>query len=182
MNTRINYLSSRLLRALAFLIFLSGCAGSPGSIQTLQPLVPGTDLRGFQSLSITVSPKPDVSVNEAAFTRLRDQIVQEIQLHPDNHFVHILDRPGDSPSLKAELVLTQYDEGNAGMRFILAGLGAMSLEGDLTIRDEATHQVYRQQRVSKVFAWGGIYGAITTIQDVEVGFAKAVAEALMSND
>ena len=180
MNIRINYLSSRLLRALAFLIFLSGCAGSPGSIQTLQPLVPGIDLREFQRLSIVVLATPDVSVDEVAFARLHDLIVHEIQKHSDNHFVHILDKPGDSPSLEGELVLTQYDEGNAGMRFVLAGLGAMSVEGDLTIRDGITHQVYRQQRVSKVFAWGGIYGAITTIQDVEVGFAKAVAEALMS--
>lgn len=177
-----NFLVFRLMWVLSGLVFLSGCAGSPGSIQTLQALEPDTDLRGFTTLFLSVSAKPDVSLDEVGFSRLRDQIVQEIQQHPDNHFAHIQVAPAEGPGLEADLVLTQYDEGNAGMRFILAGLGAMAMEGDLTLRDGATQQVLRQQRVSKVFAWGGIYGAITTIQDVEVGFGKAVAEALVSHE
>ena len=56
----------------------------------------------------------------------------------------------------------------------MAGLGQIRLEGDVTILDPATGQVTGRYKVEKQFAFGGIYGAATSMQDVEKGFAKSV--------
>jgi len=34
---------------------------------------------------------------------------------------------------------------------------------------------------TKTFAWGGIYGATTSIETVQEGFAKAVADGIVSS-
>ena len=36
-----------------------------------------------------------------------------------------------------------------------------------------------EYEVKKTFAWGGIYGASTKIEDVEAGFAEGVADLIL---
>ena len=70
---------------------------------------------------------------------------------------------------------TRYDRGNALARGILIGLGQIHIEGTVYIMDSAGQQV-GQYAISKDFALGGVIGATTSVEDVEKGFAKSVAE------
>jgi hypothetical protein len=71
-----------------------------------------------------------------------------------------------------------YDEGNAFARLMLAELGQMHIEGTVTLRDDATKAVVGEYEVSKTFAWGGVYGASTKIEQVQGGFAESVAAVI----
>ena len=81
-----------------------------------------------------------------------------------------------SPSTKIKMVFTDYDEGNVVARLFLAGLGQIKLGADVVFLDAATGQEIARYKLSKQFAFGGIYGGTTRMEDVEEGFAKSVVE------
>jgi hypothetical protein len=77
-----------------------------------------------------------------------------------------------------KIVFTQYDDGNAFARFMLMGLGQIHIDGTVTFSDAASGQQIARYNVSKDFAFGGLYGGVTRIEDVEKGFARSVAAIL----
>jgi hypothetical protein len=79
---------------------------------------------------------------------------------------------------RPKIVFTQYDDGNAFARFMLAGLGQIHIDGTVVFTDATTGREIGKYKVSKDFAFGGIYGVATHIEDVEKGFARSVAAIL----
>ena len=61
---------------------------------------------------------------------------------------------------------------------MLAGLGQIRLGGDVVFVDIRSGQEIGRYKLSKQFAFGGMYGATTRMEDVEAGFAKSVVELL----
>jgi hypothetical protein len=53
-------------------------------------------------------------------------------------------------------------------------LGQIHIDATVRLIDATSGNVTASYDVSKTFAWGGMYGGSTRIQDVEVGFAKSV--------
>src|SRR5260370_12382171 len=83
-----------------------------------------------------------------------------------------------APAMSAmtiKLVFTRYDAGNAVARAFLAGLGQIRIDADVLLIDAGGQTIGRYQ-VSKQFAFGGVIGATTRIEDVEAGFEKSVVE------
>ena len=78
--------------------------------------------------------------------------------------------------------MTRYDEGSAFARAMLAGLGQIQIDGKVSLRDRAQDALLGEYEVNKTFAWGGVYGASTTIRDVEEGFAQGVATLILGED
>lgn len=77
--------------------------------------------------------------------------------------------------------ITRYDEGSKFGRLMLAGVGAMHIDGDMTLTDTAhAQEPTAELTVQKTFAWGGIYGASTSMEDIEPAFAEAVANAIVA--
>ena len=58
---------------------------------------------------------------------------------------------------------------------MLIGLGQIVIEATVTLEDGSGRTV-GEYKVAKDFAIGGVIGATTTVEDVEEGFAKSVAE------
>ena len=61
---------------------------------------------------------------------------------------------------------------------MLAGLGQIHIDGDVIFTDASTGQQVGAYKVSKDFSFGGLYGGVTRIEDVEEGFARSVAAIL----
>jgi hypothetical protein len=80
-------------------------------------------------------------------------------------------RPGE---IKIDMTFTTFDPGNAFLRGMQAGLGQIHIAANVQLEDATSGKVTASYVVTKTFAWGGIYGATTTIQDVETGFAASV--------
>jgi hypothetical protein len=164
----------RLGLLLALTILVSACATSssaPVSVQGLAPEQKST----IHITDVSAEAKPGVFVAQYDLDRISQRV--KAQLQTDAPAV-IADpsAPATAPTSKIKLVITQYDEGNAFARFMLAGMGQIKLDADVLIVDGTTGQVIGQYQVSKQFAFGGIYGGTTRMQDVEEGFAKSVAE------
>jgi hypothetical protein len=61
---------------------------------------------------------------------------------------------------------------------MLAGLGQIHIEADVSMIDTQGGATLGTWQVSKTFAFGGLYGGTTNIRDVERGFARSVAEVM----
>jgi len=86
--------------------------------------------------------------------------------------------PGAPPppgEVNVKMVFTEYDTGNAFARFMLAGLGQIRIGANVFLVEPASDRTVGEFEVSKDFAFGGIYGGATRIEDVEDGFARSVA-------
>lgn len=79
---------------------------------------------------------------------------------------------------RVEVLVTRYDKGNAFARAMLAGLGQIHIDAEVKVFQNPGDTIVSQFTVSETFAWGGEYGASTTIVEVEDPFALAVAKGL----
>jgi hypothetical protein len=165
---------SRGLSCTVLLVTLAACAGSVAPPTTVTDL--SQDQRASLHLSdITGEVGPGVAMTPDDVNRIVQQVAAEIRAASPN----VLLTAGDPEAVQTKLMkmtFTRYDDGSAFARFMLAGLGQIYIEGNVVLLDTQTGQVLGQYKVSKDFSFGGIYGGITNIRDVEKGFARSVAE------
>jgi hypothetical protein len=71
--------------------------------------------------------------------------------------------------------ITKYKPGSRVARFILIGLGAASLEGNVTVTDGASGKVLLNAPFDKLWAWGGVMGASKGMDDMVAETSASVA-------
>lgn len=77
------------------------------------------------------------------------------------------------------VTITRYDEGEAGLRFLLVGLGQMYLYGTVSLVDTTAKITVREGEFKKNYSVGGIVGASSTLRDdLSSKVGKAIADAL----
>lgn len=80
-----------------------------------------------------------------------------------------------------DVTITQYEKGNAFARLMLAGLGQIHLDGHIIVWSLPAREKYAEFKVEKTFAWGGLVGASTHIEEVEPAFAESIANAVVDS-
>lgn len=161
---------SHMIAMCAFTVLLAGCAGSvsaPTSIQSLSTM----QKSALRLSDITADAADGVEMGDTDFQR-RTQLVRG---YIQSETPGVLAGTGNAYTMKIHF--TRYDRGNALARGLLVGLGQIRIEGTVYIMDSGGQQV-GQYSVSKDFALGGVVGATTSVEDVEQGFAKSVAEIM----
>lgn len=172
--------AARVLPAVLVVASLAaGCASSPGGITATSPLRGGVDLSNFSSLTVGVDGGGEVSLTPEDKARISRLIVDAIKKNDPGRFKELNPQAPDPSTLRAAVTITRYEKGNAFARFMLMGLGQIHIDGNVVLRDATTEDALGRYEVTKTFAWGGIYGAVTRIDDVEEGFAEAVAGVLL---
>jgi hypothetical protein len=162
---------ARLLFLGALAALLSGCAGSVSRPVALEPLAlqDGAQLRISE---ITADAVQGIAMSDGDF----GLVSQKVRAYIETQFPGVyVDQPGSPGALKMKIHFTRFDRGNAFARAMMAGLGQIEIDATVSLWDSNQKQV-AQYNVSKDFAFGGVVGATTTVEDVEEGFAKSVAE------
>jgi|CXWL01.1.fsa_nt_gi hypothetical protein len=161
-------------------ILLSACAHSAGSYDPISPLKSGLTLGQYANLSLAANNENTVPMTAYDRERLINKIAQKLQA--TNKFKSINSASPETNTLVVTIQITDYDKGNAFLRFLLAGLGQIHIDGKLTLEDRDKIEQLGKYDVSKTFAWGGIYGLSIKIEEVEDGFAETVVEILLEKD
>lgn len=162
---------------LALGLLVSACATDPSAPASVQA-IPDAQKSTIHIADVSAEAKPGVFVASYELERISGMVKAELQKEVPAVVVDA-NAPADAPPAKLKLVITQYDEGSAFARFMLAGLGQIKLDADVLVIDGASGQVIGQYQVSKQFAFGGLYGGSTQMKDVEEGFAKSVAQIFL---
>ncbi|WP_448382320.1 DUF4410 domain-containing protein [Desulfosoma sp.] len=161
-------------------LVVSGCASTPGKIQPAESVPPG-ELSRYTKISITITMSGDAAskVPKTDCERIATLVAQKIRELDPNRFRDFAATPNDPQTLHVVINLTRYDAGSAFARAMFAGLGQIHIDADVILEDGAQQKNLGRFKVSKSFAGGGIYGAATGIDDVQEGFAAAVAKAVL---
>ena len=177
-----NYSNIKLLFiAVAITLVATGCAGTKGSSTVLQPVDKYIELAAYEKLEIDTSAQNGAYVQDDVKERIAGLIKAKIWEADLKQFKDVCVQCKNDSGLKLEVVFTRYEKGSAGARFFLAGLGQIHIDAIVSLVDKITGKVLAKTEATKTFAWGGIYGGATSIEDVEPAFAEAVVEILKQN-
>ena len=167
----------RAALCLLLLASVAACANSvaPPNVVQGMPQDRGASLR---LVDVSTEAARGVAMTPEDLDRIAQQVRAEISASSPDMLLPAGAPPPPPQTMRMKIVLTRYDEGNAFARFMLAGLGQIYIEGDVLLIDSQTMQTVAKYQVAKDFSFGGMYGGITTIRDVEKGFARSVAAAV----
>lgn len=154
-------------------LLTAGCAGTAPKPQFSHAFVSDTRVTATDEVQVEVSSASNVSMLPEDKVRL----AQKIKLKIDAKRLANL-RTGEPRTYQIDLVLSRYEKGSAFARAMLAGLGQIHIEGVAHVYQMPEHVLVGEFDLAKTFAWGGIYGASTTMDDIENTFADGVAAAV----
>lgn len=157
--------------ALIVSVLAAGCASTPPETRVIEPIE--ADLSAYEHIVVTVAAASEVPLDDLARERIRDHIVKSLNESRTSWATAVQGAP-----LRLDVTITRYEAGDAFARAMLAGLGQMHIDGVAVVSDSGTDTSLGSYEASKTFAWGGLYGASVTIEDIEKSFAESVAEGL----
>jgi hypothetical protein len=166
-----------LLAPSAVSVLMLGCAGTPPHAKFAQPMVAASQVGASDTVDVAIEAAENVTLLPAG----RDRVAQKIKAQIDK-------RKGKNPAAAAPrtmqvlLYVTRYDKGNAFARAMLAGLGQIHLDGTISVYEMPDRTLLEKFDLQKTFAWGGIYGASMSMEDIEDTFADGVAATVTGQD
>ena len=158
---------------------MSGCATSKGSTNVVSPYKDGSQLAKYNELVVQVDAKEDIILTAEGKERIQKRITKFVKEDSPQRFKEINPATPGPSTLLTHVLIKRYDSGNAFARLMLAGLGQMHIDADVCVSDLATKEEHGRCEVTKTFAWGGLYGGATRIEDLEDGFSEAVAAFIL---
>jgi hypothetical protein len=150
---------------------LSSCATSGGKPNYTRNLPPDAHVISADKVKSEVTAGRQVTI--APYEK--DRFAQKIDVAIRKRAV-----PGKRAGRDYRIVvnLTKYKKGNAFARAMMAGLGSIRMEASVSVYSMPARKMEGQFTMEKNFNWGGIYGAVTNIENVEDEFAKSLADAI----
>ena len=170
---------ARGARACVFIFVLAaaGCASSPPHAKFANAKQTSVVLHTADTATLSVSAGSGVTLAEHEKLRITEQIKTKIaakqSLNP------ALPEP---KQYDVEVSVTRYEKGSAFARAMLAGLGQIHMDGLIKVFEQTSHTQISEFTLEKTFAWGGIYGGTTSIEDIEGTFAEGLANALTGHE
>ena len=151
---------------------LTGCASSPPVAKFSHRQVDAV-FHATDTADVNVSAASGVTMADYEKTRVIERIKMQIAakqaLNPAS---------AAASQYEVDVRVTRYEKGNAFARAMLAGLGQIHMDGVVNVYAMPGRTPVEEFSVQKTFAWGGIYGSSTTIEDIEQSFAEGIANAL----
>lgn len=151
---------------------LAGCATTSPNAKFREALPKDQYLRASDTASVKVEAGDGVAIEEFEKQRLAQRIQAKIDAQKINNV------SSGKREFEIAVLVTRYDKGNAFARAMLAGLGQIHIDAKVSVFPLPERKKVAEFDIDKTFAWGGIYGAVTKIEDVEQGFAEGVANAV----
>jgi hypothetical protein len=122
---------------------------------------------------VKVSSVAAAKMEEVDRTRLAQLITSRLEERRTKNAAN-----NDAHEVTATVQITRFERGSAFARAMLAGLGQIHIDGTVTVTDSPGGNRIAEFAIAKTFAWGGIYGGSTRMEDIEPVFADGVAAAL----
>jgi hypothetical protein len=152
---------------------LSGCAGTPPAPTITHKMVVNERVSQPDTVTVRIENDPGVEVLPST----KERVTEKIQAKIDQRK---LTNPAsqDPRTLEVLVHVTRYEKGNAFARAMMAGFGQIHIDGTITLYRMPDHVVVEEFALAKTFAWGGVYGAATTIETIEDTFADGIAQTV----
>jgi hypothetical protein len=153
---------------------LAGCASTVPKATFSHEIATNAHLAANDQAQVHV----DASDSAKILPFERQRFSEKIKAKIDSRKLANVADAGDPRSYEVNLHLTRYDKGNAFARAMVAGLGQIHIDGTVSVYRMPEHTLVGAFQLTKTFAWGGIYGAATSMEDIENTFADGVAASV----
>lgn len=171
---RLNrHCSAQIWGAVLCISVLAGCAGTAPKPTFSKDIAVQYRVDADDKVTVKVTSKPDAKMEDVDRTRLAQLITSRMDERRAKNAAN-----GDVHEATATVLITRYERGSAFARAMLAGLGQIHIDGTVTVNDAQSGNKMAEFTIAKTFAWGGIYGSSTRMEDIEPVFADGVAAAL----
>ena len=158
-------------------IALAGCASTAPKPQFSHEIVSDARVKAGDTTVVKVDAPEDVKILPMEKERMAEKIQQKIDARKSTNVA-----VGAANSYSVELYLTRYQKGNAFARAMLVGLGQIHIDGKVDVYQMPAHTLVGEFDLKKTFAWGGIYGGVTSMEDIETTFADGVAATVTGQE
>lgn len=162
-----------LLGAILSATLLAGCAGTAPKPTYSTAVAVQYRIDADDRVQVTVSSAAAVKMEDLDRTRLGQLITSRLEERRAKNAPN-----DDAREVTASVLITKYERGSAFARAMLAGLGQIHIDATVTVSNAPGGNRIAEFTIAKTFAWGGIYGASTKMEDIEPVFADGVAAAL----
>jgi hypothetical protein len=153
-----------------FTALLGGCASTAPQAKFAKPMAADARIRASDTENVTLTAADTVK----AIPQERDRVKQKIAARIDERKL-TNPQEGAPRTFEVEVFVSRYEKGNAFGRALMPGVGQIHLDGTISVFQMPGHELLEQFDMQKTFAWGGIYGGVTTMETIEDTFADAVA-------
>lgn len=161
------------LAASVVILGLAGCASTTPKPQYSHELVAEARVGQPDHAEVAIDAPEGLKILPDEERRLAEKVKVKIDARKVTNL-----RGGQPRSYEVYLHVTRYDKGSAVGRFLLAGVGQIHIEGKIDVYQLPAHTLVGEFDLKKTFAWGGFYGAFTSMEDIENTFADGVAAAV----
>jgi len=174
----LNALNKAMLAlCLEISVLCAGCAGTAPKATFTRNLAVDQRLHAADTPEIKITASDGVFMLDVEKERLLQQVQSGVKT------LQALNTGTVEPrSLRVDITMTRYEKGNAFARAMIAGLGQMHIDANVAVYQMPDNTSLTEFKVAKTFAWGGIYGTATHIEDIEKAFAHGVAVALTGQE
>ncbi len=154
-------------------ILQSGCATNVPKAEMSKDVVSAYKIDADDQPTIKVSTAEGVSATEDEIAHFRNLVADKLNARRTSNVAN-----GDSKNCEVDITVTRFEKGSKFARAMLAGLGQIHLDANIVVVPTGGGDKLDAFKMSKTFAWGGIYGASENIEDIELPFADGIAAAL----
>ena len=136
-----------------------------------------------QQYSTLVVADFENSVGAALPSRVQQDMSEAVVVHLNECYPGAFEKIVRSGSGYAEELvirgsITEYQEGNRALRFLLAGLGSARVAADVSFHDGRSGEELMVAKGDWVFEYGGLMGAVVGIDDVVRSAGARIADLI----
>jgi hypothetical protein len=157
--------------------FVAGCASTAPKAEYSKDLTSQYRIDADDRPQVNVSANSGVEITDLEKQRIAQLITSDLETQRLHNAAN-----NDPKDCLVEVTITRYQKGNAFARAISAGLGQIHIDANVKVLANANNEKLADFNLAKTFAWGGIYGAATSMQDIEKTFANGVAVSLTGQE
>jgi Domain of unknown function (DUF4410) len=168
---------SLYISALVTIALATGCATTAPKAEYSKDLTTQYRIDADDQLHVNVTASAGVEITDLEKQRIAQLISGDLEALRLRNAAN-----NDPKDCIVEVNITRYQKGNAFARAMLAGLGQIHVDANVKVMAGAGTQKLADFNLAKAFAWGGIYGAATSMEDIEKTFANGVAASLTGQE
>ena len=154
-------------------LILAGCATTAPTAKFAERISPESTIRAGDTAKAVVDAAQGVQISDSEKARLTNVIERKIAAKENLNIAS-----GPARAYEVDVRLIRYEKGSAFARAMSAGLGQIHIAGEAKVYLLPEKTKIGEFSVEKTFAWGGIYGATTSMETVEQSFAEGIAAAV----
>lgn len=163
----------------AVALFVAGCTST--AIKPLSVAPTPDDLARYAKIQVTTSAHGDASkMSLFDQQRIAALVRAKVKELAPNRFNNVAATSADPETLHVVIAFTRYDEGDALLAASSSWGSPIQIDAEVTLEDRTLHTVIGKFEVTMMYLpLGPFFGGLRDIYDVEAGFAKAVAKAVL---